>query len=660
MGRTGDARSKSVGRFFCFRSLWAFFLQLFFLGIAQGQVAVKTMVSQSEVGLQEAFELRISVITQGDLEVSEPSVPLLQGLRILRSSSSTAQSAQISIVNGQVLNQVHRTIDFVYLIQATELGRKKIPPFSVTVGGRDYRSEEVPIQVLAQAPQARSRPPVFDEEEEDPTQQLFQQLLQRRGLGGAWGGGGSRGGANPPSLGKPPEKFNPKELFFLYADVDKKQAYVGEQVTVTWSLYTRGTLKNLDRLKFPDLKGFWKEIIEEVPALTFQTEILQGVRYDRALLASHALFPMRPGTAVIDEYKVRALVISPNQFGLGDGVTLNRSSERLNIQVLPLPPEGRPAGFSGAVGQFSIQAQLNSAKVALNQAFSLKLRIEGRGNAKTIEFPQVSWPDGLEFYDKKEEAKFFKDGTSMKEFEVLLLPRKAGALEIPSIELSFFNPETRTYAKSKSQSIPIEVQASATENSGESAKSFLPKLGSSKGEKGLENPADEEMKTLPAPLAWSEEGRSYRDLFRQVLFLSLFLAGILLFLNSRSLIWKPNEAERLRKNLKLREKKIRKLFKGSQPSQAVTEALNACVWLVSEILKSRGPIPSGQDFRQLWRELSVDSQEKLGPQVLQLHRDLEAHAFAPEALRKQLAPPEELVNQLLKLCFKLLAREVKS
>ncbi|MEI7973820.1 MAG: hypothetical protein WCH11_05585, partial [Bdellovibrio sp.] len=162
------------------------------------------------------------------------------------------------------------------------------------------------------------------------------------------------------------------------------------------------------------------------------------------------------------------------------------------------------------------------------------------------------------------------------------------------------------------------------------------------------------------PRAWAEEGSSYRPLFRQVLLLSLFLAAIGLFLSSRSLLWNPSGAELLRKNLKLREKKIRKLFKSSQSSQAVTEALNACVWLVSEILKSRGPSPSGQDFRQLWRELSVDSQEKLGPQILQLHRDLETHAFAPEALRKQLAPPESLVNQLLKLCFELLAKEVKS
>jgi len=70
---------------------------------------------------------------------------------------------------------------------------------------------------------------------------------------------------------------NMNEAFFLWLETDKKSAYEGEQVTANWYLYTRGQIESLDRAKFPDLKGFWKEIIEEVPALQFEEVLVNNV-----------------------------------------------------------------------------------------------------------------------------------------------------------------------------------------------------------------------------------------------------------------------------------------------------------------------------------------------------------------------------------------------
>ena len=98
----------------------------------------------------------------------------------------------------------------------------------------------------------------------------------------------------------------------------------------------------------------------------------------------------------------------------------------MKINVKPLPLEGRPADFSGAVGDFQVTAAVEDHNVVSNQPFNYKVRFEGRGNAKLIELPPFTPPDGLEQYDLQKEAKFFRTGTSYKDFAIQLIPRREG------------------------------------------------------------------------------------------------------------------------------------------------------------------------------------------------------------------------------------------
>ncbi|MBO9667037.1 MAG: BatD family protein, partial [Bdellovibrio sp.] len=308
----------------------------------------------------------------------------------------------------------------------------------------------------------------MDRAEEEIFNQLLQQRqrmmqqMQQQGGGGypepQFGGTAASGIENPAFRSLP---TNPDEAFFIGVEVDKTEVYEGEQVTVNWYIYTRGQMETLDRLKFPDLRGFWKEIIEEVPSIQFTEQIVGGVPWKKALLASHALFPIKAGTpAVIDEYKIKSRVRLVQQ-GLGGfygkPYEYTKSSVRVPIKVKPLPVEGRPSDFSGAVGQFDVHASVEGQSFPVNQPLSLKVRFEGAGNAKLIDLPAMNLPAGLEQYDTKSESKFFKNGRSYKEFEVLLIPRQEGDVSIPGLSVSMFDPKSGKYYSKKTEAIHLKI-----------------------------------------------------------------------------------------------------------------------------------------------------------------------------------------------------------
>lgn len=459
-----------------------FFLALFFpfmMAVAATKVEVQAQVDRDQMGIGDSFTLNIVVRANEDFELEVPPVPNIPGLELLNSwAGGKQESSQATFINGKA--EFSKTViqDFNYQFSPQKEGTFSIPIIDVRVNGQTFKTNPIKIEVdesLRNASRAKrgrvpGRPQYGDEEPNpfgnspDP-EDLFNQLLQQRQqlLQQLQGGGNPFGGRQFGAPGNPGEipsfKFdvNTNEAFFIQVDADKTEVYEGEQVTVNWYIYTRGQLESLDRVKFPDLKGFWKEIIEEVPSLQFSPVIVNGLNYHRALLASHALFPIKPGTAVIDEFKIKGKVRLPTQFGYGQSREWTKVSRRTPIKVLPLPMEGKTTSFSGAVGQYRIQVKTDGTSFPAHQPFSVKVRFEGIGNAKMIELPPIAWPDGVEVFDTKSESKFFKDGQSFKEFEILLIPRKEGPLKIPSMSFSYFDPAQKKYVTEQTQELNLQI-----------------------------------------------------------------------------------------------------------------------------------------------------------------------------------------------------------
>lgn len=478
-------------------SLFVFVFCFAFLqhSVAQAATAVQSSVDRTEMAVGDSFTLTVAVISNDDVDVQDPRVPTLGEFDLLNNWNSTAVAQKLVQTSKGMQFETQRRKEFHYMLSPKRPGTLSVSSFEVVVSGKVYRTQPIVIKVGSQAGGAQNNggvpngprspkqpgsgprlPHGFDDQFENmdnAEEEIFNQLLQQRQRlmqqlqqqGGAnvpdpnnFGSVGTGGMANPAFRSLP---TNPNEAFFISVEVDKTEVYEGEQVTVNWYVYTRGQMETLDRLKFPDLRGFWKEIIEEVPAIQFSEEIVNGVPWKKALLASHALFPIKAGTSAVDEYKIKSRVRLTTQ-GQGWGYAgkpyeYTKSSARVPITVKPLPVEGRPSDFSGAVGQFELHDTVENTTVPVNQPFTLKVRFEGAGNAKLIDLPALNLPSALEQYDSKSEAKFFKNGRSFKEFEVLLIPRQEGELIIPGMSVSMFDPQSSKYYTRKTQPITLKI-----------------------------------------------------------------------------------------------------------------------------------------------------------------------------------------------------------
>lgn len=603
------------------------FILFSFSTFAQG-VSVQATVDRNEMGMGDTLTLSISVSSSESVEAQDPRIPSLNGFELVNSWNSSSTSSRLVQGQGGMQFETQRRQDFNYMLTPQRAGALTIPGFEVIVEGKRYETKPIRIQVseqgsgAAQMPQGLPNMGDIDEAEE-----MFNQLLQKRGM------------PQEPAYRKLPT--NPNEAFFIQAEVDKTDVFEGEQITVNWYIYTRGNIMTLDRLKFPDLKGFWKEIIEEVPSLNFTQEVVNGIPYRKALLASHALFPIKPGVSVIDEYKIKAQVQLSNSpmgaFGFGKPYTFTKSSERIKVNVKPLPVEGKPSDFSGAVGQFNVKALVDGNQFPVNQPFSLRVRFEGSGNAKLIELPALNLPKGIEIYDTKSESKFFRNSQSYKEFEVLIIPREEGELEIPAMNFSMFDPISKKYVSRQTQSLRIKIVNNPNAVAGASS-SFT-------GTGGAAAPAAPAKPQLPDILvSWNETQKtitsSQQQMIWSLLYLGIFM--VLGFKARREFGW--GQARRdLKEELKKRMKKASSLIDKGDWRAASAEMTNSIYHILGEVAGTGG---ANMELSKLLDAAPPSLRRELGSDLSNVSEKWQVLSFAPESVVGKLKEPTEMKKNL--------------
>lgn len=644
-----------IGRFFQTQILLGIF---FFaaLALAKPQIQVQATVDRNAIALGETITVVVSVKADESVDVQDPKLNDLDGFDIINQWNSN--SVRSSFVNGHMAHEVVKSIN--YTMTPQRQGSLTIGAFEVNVEGQIYRTQPITVRVQGQAspqnPSGRQQkqyqrvlPPNFDDEDGDPLQRLeeemFNQLLQRRGLNpnnpGAPGAGSIPGGRSRPKVEPQLRTLptNPDEAFFIQVEVDKLEVFENEQITVSWYLYTRGQMESLDRVKFPDLKGFWKEIIEEIPQLQFTEEIINGVVYRKALLASHALFPIKAGTSYIDEYKIKSRVRLPVAgfgFGVGRSYEYQKTSKKVSIKVNPLPNEGRPKSFTGAVGQFEVHAKIENQQFPVNQPFSLKIRFEGEGNAKLIELPAIQWPDGIEVYDTKTDSKFFKTGTSYKEFEVLLIPRKTGPVEIPSFEFSQFNPKTKKYEIKKTEVITLKIvddpkgsPNSVSQRITDPTSKPLALTPVKKEPSLILNPNNSETVILAqSPLLWA-------GLFGTVLALLMMKA-------QREFGWGLRQKS-IKEKLQIKFKKIHQLKEKNLFREVGSEVCNSYYFVLGQLSDQGG---GSQEIHKLLDHVPASVRRDFGADILKNFEIFQTLAFAPEEMLGTLKTPESMKTHL--------------
>lgn len=589
---------------------------------------VSATVNRNEARVGQPIVYNIIVEGADSGSVGEPRLPDLVGFELVHKSQG--MEARSEFVNGK-FSFVRKQV-YTYHLVPRKSGQLLIGRADVVVGEKSLATQPIRVDVRAAAPGsnvATQEPDVQDDTSDwDEADALFDQILKR----------------SLPQVQKMPD-INDKEAFFIRVEVDKKKVYAGEQVTATWYLYTQNNLTSFEPVKYPDLKGFWKEDIEIATRLNFETEIINGIPYRKALLVSYALFPIKAGVSTIDSYKLRASAIMSNPLSaFGKPYTFTKANPPVKLDVVPIPAQGQPSDFSGAVGQFRMSAKLDKSAVPANEPFSFKVRIEGRGNAKQIELPTLNLPSEFETFDTKADSKFFKDGTSFKEFEVLVIPRKEGVLTVPAIAMSYFNPATQKFERTETQPLTVKVGAGKALNLG----------GANPLDFSREQKVEKKL-ALPSPLLeppkdfWTPQIAKFAYAGSTLAFvLALLFVGLKEFKLQSS-------KDELLQEVQVRLKIIQDSGKKGSYKDAGVSMMNLVDYVLSDMTKTS----EAQSMDVLFDKIPPSLKNLLDESFQSAVRYFETLGFAPEEISKPLMNADRFDKEY-KLIRKVLNESIKS
>ena len=264
----------------------------------------------------------------------------------------------------------------------------------------------------------------------------------------------TRGGAKdePQSL---------EENLFVRGKQDRERVYAGQQVLLTYDLCYRYQLRDVGFEEVPAFSGFWTKDLFVAQRLDPTRQVIGGVAFNVVQLREVALFPTNAGKRVIEPLVIRCSVAEGRRrnslldaFSLfddpffGRGRTLLVRSPEVAVEVLPLPGEGRPPEFEGAVGTYRMTSTLQPPAPRAGDPVTLTISIQGKGNIGAIGEPRLGALPGFKKYDPKvtEEAGDTGSGYGgTRTFEYILIPEAPGTLAIPPARFAFFDPEVRAY-----------------------------------------------------------------------------------------------------------------------------------------------------------------------------------------------------------------------
>lgn len=349
----------------------------------------------------------------------------------------TSQSSSTSFVNGHRTSTF--TLTYTYTLLGNTPGDYTINPATITSDGKQYTSNGVRITVL---------PP-----DEQPTSS-------------------STSSSTSQSISERPEAPSSSSSdIFVRTIVTKTNVYEQEALQISYRLYVAGVdfAQMGNSLKLPEMTGFLKQELE-LGNRQFELEHYNGRNYQAVTLFSYLLYPQHSGDIKIDAAQFEAILrvqthqqvrsIFDDFFGTYENVSRSLPAPAVTIHVKPLPA-GKPAGFSGAVGQFSITPSISTTDIQANEAVTLSLNIRGTGNMKLIKTPSVDWPEGFEPYDPKVTNNFKPSNsgfTGNKNIEYLAIPRAAGDYTIPEVSFSYFDIQEGKYKTLSTPAYTLHVR----------------------------------------------------------------------------------------------------------------------------------------------------------------------------------------------------------
>lgn len=383
------------------------------------EVEVNVSLGRPQLEVGRSAYLQVEIVTAGRSSVSEPQIKGLEGVEVFSRGSSSGMSIQI--INNRRTSRATKT--FTYVVTPLRAGEYEIE-VEVEVDGQTYPGSSKPKLIV--------------------TGEDYVPTVER-----------AKAGDQPT---------DPSAEVIVWPVVDKAEAYIGEQIVYEMQVWTRSR-GNLNITSAPTFKDFWSEDLltaAQQRRLGAQRRFIDNVPFQVHRSLRRALFPQKAGTLTIGGPEVQQQALSSPFFG-GGGPPQSFFGRSLAIEVKPLPAEEQPPNFPpNNVGQLRISSSVDRTELRQGEAVRLTVEISGTGNLALVELPELPELPGLRAYEPKPEPPRYAANTQRIEgsrvFTMLLIADQAGTVEIPMLELPFFEPKNARYLTARSKPITLEIE----------------------------------------------------------------------------------------------------------------------------------------------------------------------------------------------------------
>lgn len=273
------------------------------------------------------------------------------------------------------------------------------------------------------------------------------------------------------AIEKPKDPNDPayiaSQKIHLVAEVSKTSPYLNESITVLYKLYVAPNIAAniLGDKQTPQYEDFWNQNIE-VRAFRPQNAKFKGEDYRYVILKKVVLYPQKTGKLKLEPYVINLNIDVPTSrydiFGnrIVRKVQQSITSSTRIVNVKPLPEEGKPTDFKGAVGDFNFSVTASKSSLDAGESLQAKVRVSGKGNLKLFELPKITVPSSLEVYEPehKENVRTNLAGMQGEILDVYtIVPQYKGKYPLPEVSFSYFDPKAKTYKRLTSEQLVIDV-----------------------------------------------------------------------------------------------------------------------------------------------------------------------------------------------------------
>lgn len=365
-------------------------------------VSVSATVDQARVSFGESVTLTISI--NGTQSGGQPAIPKIDGLDFAGPSVNTS----VSIVNGSM----SQSVGLAYQVTPTRIGEFVIPALDVNVAGKVYKTAAIKLTV-------------------------------------------DKPGAQP----------NAAQGLFAKVRMNSQQVYLGQTAPLDVLVFARSNIPVRGLSSFnADADGLSYKYSREIKS---GAQTINGEAFNVYLIEG-AISPVREGKLNFGPCVIKAQLqtqsrsrnIFDEMMGRVEVREVPITLDAVPIEVLPLPTTGRPADFTGAVGEWSLSVDAKPTEVAVGDPITVTVKITGNGNIDTVPAIQLKGLEDFKTYDPTTKTtKNDLSTTGERVLQQVLIAKDTSVTQLPAVQLPYFDPVAKTYKVSGHAAIPLKIRA---------------------------------------------------------------------------------------------------------------------------------------------------------------------------------------------------------